>query len=691
MEIKKVIIHKKVLIGILILLILQLLFFAYLNRNNSEEISDNTEYINGYPEYVQNIINKAEKMQQVSIFSKAGAFSNANIEKTYKDYKKVDNVKPVAFDSEFLNAHFGYRQLFGFVLIAGILVVMIFRPERQKGIKGLFFSTEKGRGTLAVKRLLSIFVWDAVITALFYGVNLILSQIIYKGSIKCCLTYPVQSLEMFKDWTSADSIGIFLLKYYLYKVLILFAISVIIWMVFSVFRSDIPAVFVILIIAVTQFLLTKLPNDNTIANLFKYCNLYRLASDNSFFTKYKNINIFSHAVNKNTIEIIFATICTVTFSVVGILNAKYMRTYGQNPNIAFFEKVYNKINGFFQLRIPETYKILWSEKGIIILIILAAVLIRQTDFSKPERSKSTDMYFSFMERHGGVPDESSAREIEEIREEIKAVDARSAQIEEDYQNGLAGADEYIEMQMVVQAYMEDRIFLREIDAETEYLANLNMEGWYVNKYKYGHLFRDENGLVNLVTFLATALMCSGLFYYERKKEMTGILRQCVNGRKRLFGKKMLFAVVTAFVIGAFEIILELAANLHIYGTVSFSAPVQSLKLLEFVKWNCSIGTFLAFVYFMRIAVIVMIAVIAASLSVVANQMVSFMMAFVICVPTLLYMVGIEFMEKLSVVDVMSVSPYMIKHYSVNSVIYAGVFLLISSVVLYRVAYRKWCK
>lgn len=215
--------------------------------------------------------------------------------------------------------------------------------------------------------------------------------------------------------------------------------------------------------------------------------------------------------------------------------------------------------------------------------------------------------------------------------------------------------------------------MQEIESQTDYLKENTKNGWYVNKYKYGRLFKNDNTMVNLVTFVAVVLLCSGIFYYERKKGMNGLLRQCVEGREKLFNKKMRYAILTASAVGIFEIILEVSSAIHGYGAIVMKAPVQSLETFWFVKWNCSIGMFYIFVCLMRIAITVMIAMVAASLSVITSQTISFMFAFILCIPSLLYLIGINFMEKLSIIDVMSVSPYIVRHGSVNAIIYAMVF------------------
>lgn len=135
---------------------------------------------------------------------------------------------------------------------------------------------------MAARRLTAILLWDALIVMAFYGANLICSGIILKGNVFASLTYPIQSIEIFKNWTATDTIGIFLLKYYVYRVFILFAISAILYMLFTIFNNEIIPLGIAVIIGGIQYGMTRLTNDNTTCNILKYCNLYCLASSNTF-------------------------------------------------------------------------------------------------------------------------------------------------------------------------------------------------------------------------------------------------------------------------------------------------------------------------------------------------------------------------------------------------------------------------
>lgn len=131
MEFKKVIIYKKIFAGIAFLCILQLLFFAYINRDYVKTVHDENYALN-YSDYVGEVVKKAESMSKVSIFYKADSFSKANIEKTLKDYKKLQDVKIASFDDNFMTAHFQYKELLDLYLLQEFWWYLYTNPKRKR-------------------------------------------------------------------------------------------------------------------------------------------------------------------------------------------------------------------------------------------------------------------------------------------------------------------------------------------------------------------------------------------------------------------------------------------------------------------------------------------------------------------------------------------------------------------------------
>ena len=62
----------------------------------------------------------------------------------------------------------------------------------------------------------------------------------------------------------------------------------------------------------------------------------------------------------------------------------------------------------------EAYKLLVSQKGILLLFVLAVVFIKQADFTDVIESGVQEMYCSFIERYEGVPADASEQELGEL-------------------------------------------------------------------------------------------------------------------------------------------------------------------------------------------------------------------------------------------------------------------------------------
>lgn len=86
-----------------------------------------------------------------------------------------------------------------------------------------------------------------------------------------------------------------------------------------------------------------------------------------------------------------------------------------------------------------------------------------------------------MDKYEGVPGHDSAKEIDDLRNTLDEVDAQYQRVEEAHSKGLVSDSEYINMQLVMQTYMEDKMFLQEIESQTDYLKeNTKMDGMSIN-------------------------------------------------------------------------------------------------------------------------------------------------------------------------------------------------------------------
>ena len=713
MEWKKILTNRKSIIGLVIILAVQLIFFAYLkNRESLDDITDyvyDTEnekqseykYIEQYHGSIEAIVNQAGTMSSISIFNKQDSFATRNIEKTKDDFEKMMSVYPVYFEGSFLKDFFEYDFLNAFVVISGLVIAFTLAREKKQGLMCMTFSTKNGRMKLVAEKIEALLIWDIFITVVFYTLTLLESMIISNGSIFECLQYPIQSLSMFSNLPMTVNIGEFLIIYILYRFIVLFVIMLIALVLMETFRHIILSVGILGLTGIVSYVLCNLSGDTTTINMFKYCNLYYLMSGMGFFTEYKNIDIFNQAINKNAIIIALGMAVVFLAGIIAFVIGckKYPCSSGKRFKIKsyLFQKKLDSLKEsclkIFWTTGAEYHKVLWTQKGILVIVILFIFMFNQTDYTEIVNTKYQDLYYDFMDKYEGEISSEALQAINDLETEIKEAEDKYTEVSERYENGETDLEEYMYASMQFNTYASERIFLQKIKEQTEYIEELKSEGidaWYVNEYCFNHIFMGNNSLLNVCTLMSIVLTLSGIFYYERKNGMTQIMRQSINGRNWLFKRKLVIGIVIAAIITIAEIIFEISANIHVYGLGELKAPVQSIKDLSFVNIKCSVGVFIFLMYLFRIVIVMSVSIITTMISTVVSQKITIGIAMAICIPSVLTMVGIDIMEKISVVDILSVSAFMIRYESVMSVFVALIIFVAADIITLRIGYKHWC-
>ena len=195
---------------------------------------------------------------------------------------------------------------------------------------------------------------------------------------------------------------------------------------------------------------------------------------------------------------------------------------------------------------------------------------------------------------------------------------------------------------------------------------------------------------NIVLIFAVVLLCSGVFSYEKKSGTLFIVRGSMDGRLKVFSMKMRAAVVVTLVMSAVSTVIEIVSISYVYGLSGFAAPVQSVYMLEFVPFRCSIGVFVVGMYFLKALVLVGMAVFVCAVSMTVNQRKTIIVSFILCAPALLSVMGFAGFENYSVVSVMSIGPLLLKVKSIAVVGVVGVAIIAVGIMSLVRGYRKWC-
>ncbi|MGN0383793.1 MAG: hypothetical protein ACI4DS_05935, partial [Eubacterium sp.] len=342
----------------------------------------------------------------------------------------------------------------------------------------------------------------------------------------------------------------------------------------------------------------------------------------------------------------------------------------------------------------EFYKVLISQRGLLIIIALLLFVISQTDFNPIIKSGKQQMYYDFMYKYTGSPSEETQNEIDELEKQLSDITDEYIEASKLYQAGEISTDEYLDVEFKYNAYENDRLFLSQIKEQTEYLNSVirekNIDVWYVNIYCYNHLLDESDSIQDILLIIVIVLLCSGIFSAEKRLGMDSMMRQTVNGRKTVFTGKIYVAASLTFFLFVIITGIRIAESVYVYGVSGLNAPVQSLPVLSFIPFKCSILVFLLGVYLMKFIVLLAIAVLVCMFSAKTGQKATIGLSFLLSLPAVLTIVGVEFFRYLSIINILSIVPFLLQ---VKSIAIVGIVILafvVVGIVSLIGGYRKWC-
>lgn len=670
-----------------------------------QEVIDQLSYVETFKDSVDEVLNQADSMNTISIFSNQDSFSSQNLEKTKKDYINLKNVEPVFFPNSFLENFFTYTPVHYISVLCGFIFVIGLCEEKKKGLKSLIFSTYSGRRKLMISKIAALFLLSVCATVLLYGITIIVSMLFYqKGLTAECFAYPIQSLELFSSFTHRMSIGFFLLFYIGVRCFIVFVVALLLLFLLSAIETNIASFGIMAVVVIVEYLFYALIGSNNPANLLKYVNLFHCIGGAELFTEYKNLNLFSMAVGKNTCIMIASGILFWLLLLFSFLVNQYKYPVSTPLRInrtaktvfKSFMELYYRVIERFSVRGMEYYKILFCQKGIFVLLVLFVTIGYCSDFSKVIFSGSQELMMEFLENYEGVPSEESDTYIKNLDSMIHILYEEYEQAVEAYEKGDIDAEQFMTATLKYDAFAPERQLLEQLNIKTQYLKDLkeekNIKGWYVNEYGYIHLIGNEKSenIQMVLVAIGIVLLCSGIFAFERKNGIEYTLRATEWGRDLLFWKKIKIVFGMALFLYLITTAYEFATVLLVYGLSGFDAPVQSLQFLSFIPFHCSVGVFVICIYVLKLFMMLVIAGFTCMLSTVFSQKIAILLSAVLYIPTFLYLAGINLFRYFSIIGVIRITPLLLESQNVWISMFVICAFVAIGVISILFAHKKWC-
>ncbi len=559
-------------------------------------------YLAGYPDTISRILENAERMGKIDRFAADGSFSKRNIQRTAKDFAEMSGLVPKLVPALGISAWLAEERTDYFVLAVLLLIAAEFFRERKKGLWHIVHAGAAGRFPLALRRIGVLTAGGIFLVLTFYGSTLLLSFRIYgeAAHLHGIFSAPVQSLPEFGQCVLSVTAGQFLLLRFLLKMSVLAAFGVLFYAVMSVFSSAGGAVMAAGAVLGFEFLAYRFIPVQSFANVFKFINLFPLLSGTKIFTEYQNLNLFAAPVSSLTGAYVGLLILFLCASAIGIrIHVRKFPVSGVSLFSAAADGWKKKLAGCFRpagiLR-TELFKQMVSGRGLIVLIIFTAVMLRLLP--------SGEVFYS-------AEDSAMRRYCLEFEGEVTKETLAFLELQ---RQRLADGELSPENEILALRF---ETYIQELlDYEEEHGTKL----FVVNPFGYQAYYSPlentediwsgrayESRVRALLSAAAVVLLTAGILPLEKQRGLEPLLRSMKKGRAGLFRAKLIVVLMNCTYIWLAAYGLEFAGMVLQYGLPCPDAPIRSLPEFREVPFTGTIAGYLVMLNLLRLLVLCCIA------------------------------------------------------------------------------------
>lgn len=533
-----------------------------------EALSAQLAYIRSYPAYLRQVQANVKQMKALAIFSTEGSFSQRNIEKTSRDFPAEVALQ---MDNDFAVTMLVTDQVGGYtLLIFTLFLTLQFLDERKRGLWSLVHGTPEGRGRLACRRAGILLGGITLGTLVLLGGKLLFGAVAYGGLGS--LTRNVQSLAVFSDFPWVMPVWTALLGYYTLRILGMWLVGMAVWAILQAVNHLPLALAAAGAVIAVEFTLFRFIPDSYAIVILRYVNLFAMVNVTELMLHYLNLNLFGVPVQGFLLSLgLVVPMLPVLFAGNLLLAQRKKPISRQNALLVFLDRLrvpFSKAVGRLRLLGMELYKLLWLQKGVLVLLLLAVYVFGVMDAPYPDVALYDTTLSGLSASMEGPITEDTVRALDEKISEYSDWDPTGP--------------------IVQQLLILNRL---RVKAKNSLAAQDGL--WFINPVPFAALmgadyrYQRTNAIVLL---LALVLLLSGVFSQERQSRTTQLLQGTPRGRGALLRKKTAAAVLLTVAVWLIFEAGELCLIYKAYGSPAFSAPIQSLDAFSDLQFAVCLGT-----------------------------------------------------------------------------------------------------
>lgn len=546
----------------------------------TKKVADKLQYLAGYAESIQKILENAKKSEEFSIFQNHGSYAYANTRKTAEDFKKMEGISPGLDKDRVTGSLLKFPYISYYVCAFMMYAIYEMLKERDNGMWEITHTTQNGRSRIAWNRALALSTVAAGCYMLCFTVNFIIA----------CLFYGtddfggfIQTLQEYARYPKPLSKGMYLCIYVFKSIIALIAAVMFMYLVFTALQRNLAVVALFGTFWV-EWQLMRIPVYSNF-KLLRYINMMNIFNNTSIEQEYQNLNILGNAVSASSVvfwaEILLAAAC------IGLAVFIYGRKY---PNkTAWFDKLTTRVQKFmqrilakFSLGAKEAYKILIAKR--VLLFILLGVLAGAWAFNAtkvyfPEAQR--DMDDAYITYGGGDWDRFDSY-VSQLTKEYEENLSKAQDIRNRIMAGTLGPESVPDAHIYENRAANIQIHLKEYNKKQELKRSFNRDyGIYAMSDRgYSQIIGPDSMLretvIGIIVILLLVIAASHVFGYERRASTKSLLKISGKGITHVWKKKIIcISCITGIILLLFYG-LDYFALIREYEIPYLDAQIQSL-------------------------------------------------------------------------------------------------------------------
>ncbi len=504
-------------------------------------------YIKTYPDYILRTPDRAEDAYALS-GEEITIYNQRNIEKTVRDFAGLESLPlAIGYDLQVtrpFDFQFSDLILFAFIIL---LTTQMFTQEYEEELFPLLTATQS-RKRLGISKISAIIFTLLLLCLGLYGGNIITAGFIYGWDD---LNRLVQSISDFRSLIYPMTVAVYFTLALLIKWINAVTVSLIIFALYTLLKRAIPVLSIIAGFWIMFYILYISIPVNSVFNILHFVNPIYGFNSFDLIRRYQNINIFNHPVE---MIILWPILCSILITVSTIIiiqrfsTAKILHNKSTWKYLAKvkdnFIRLTDRINSRGGIFFNELKKVLFSDKGLLALLILIGLLYYRVDTAYRYKDSEQQAYAYYIEVFRGKVSETTLAEIAVERNNLLSNNRHD--LVETELNALDRVEKQLKEVLEIEAQRGIPAHLINDDTYSQWLDNPRAD------------LRDI-----ITTYLAAIFLCSGIFARENSIDAKRLLRITPENRKL---RRYKFLITVLF-------------------TLAISALVQVTRIIEFNKFD----------------------------------------------------------------------------------------------------------